>query len=672
MPADLKKVDFESLAIKQAPDNLGDFFKAEFRLPDDRHFFANWWGVLQLWKVQKAVEGIAGSTTLAEIEMDLMGSITEMYSYPGLVAKYIKCVPDEDVANKLKLLLSKKNEVYQTDIRHSSEIERENKKLHSELNKIDIQLNVLNETLSEKQSGVFSKLLSNLTVLPLTIKKKIESLEKQKYDIKSNIIQNQEYVELVNLIKKEKNTVYDARRKLNRKILTNLDEITAKKSFSTRNFSIDNTQKTLADKKPSIVFVDDQANDGWAAIFQRIIYGKTNDKFSVIQPGKNDSVNEISKLIANRIVEKKADLLVLDLRLKGERGNLPEVNEISGALVLKTLKEQRITCPILIMSASNKIWSYKKTLNLGASAYWIKEGLDDTTDVDYTIENYLRLIDLVYSLSCSEEFDFVYKSFFSRIKEIEHCENSYWWETKFWNKDEISIENKSGVTVTYIKNIVAKKENVLDILYAVFSNLEEFLKQKVQYNSTIILDHSYSSTVILQCCSILELIHKSDRNNEQLSLSTKMQSQIGEAVYSKYSKLINIRNSAVHNFSADFNSFIQFSELFINYLTSNIFNEIIPNSSTEDQISEPVHNQHYISRIESRDNQGRWYSLKNPNLNLGEGSETIILYVDRNQDLPTEKLNIGCRVSFKLFISRKEDGKVKYFANEAKIIEDGF
>ena len=110
--------------------------------------------------------------------------------------------------------------------------------------------------------------------------------------------------------------------------------------------------------------MDDQAQEGWAKIFQRMIYGGESDNFAVIVPHKEEDEKEIVQRISNEEKRLKENtnqivLLILDLRLKQEKGELP-IEDISGIKVLKELKKEKFSCPILITTASNKWKSYKE------------------------------------------------------------------------------------------------------------------------------------------------------------------------------------------------------------------------------------------------------------------------------------------------------------------------
>lgn len=665
MPEDFSKLDFESLAKKKAPDNLSSFFKAEFRLPDDRHFFANWWGVLQLWKVQKAVEGIAGKTVITDIESSFAGSLKEMDSYDGLIARYVKDIHDTDIENTLRTLITAKGEKNKNESRNRSQIQHEIDNLLAEDSILEIQLSTLEEINKEKKENFLTKLIAIFNDLPSSVQQKITQLNEKRASVKEKISISQEYLELLNSIDKEKEHIYDERRKLNRQIQSKIDTLISCNTFLTKDYALDSIRQKLVEKKPSVLFVDDQANDGWSAIFQRMLYGGNDGVFTVLLPEKDDSIENIVHSIEKIVKLKKIDLLILDLRLKGETGNNLNIKEISGICVLEKLIANHLPCPIVITSASNKIWSYKETLRLGADAYWIKEGLDDNYSLEASIENYLRLVDLIYSLCFNEEYRFLYNELLPAILKIKNSTTLFWWETKFWQKDSFTVKRgNSTISVNKFKPVA--REEIIDSLNAGFDLFKKYLTEKIQKYETINISRYVGSLVIIQLSRVLEIIHRFDASNDRISLSEKMQAQLDEQSCNYFSKLITIRNSATHNFSADFNTITNFIELFISYLTSNILDtpkaELIKHENTQ---ADPVKDEWYISEIESKHSEYSSYYLKNPNLLLRSNRTHILLDIRFNDHLKSDELQIGDRINFQLGI-RERDGIFSYFANNAQ------
>ena len=56
LPSELSELDLRELAEEKASvDDLDKFLRGEFRLPDERHSWANWWGLKQLYDVHRLV-----------------------------------------------------------------------------------------------------------------------------------------------------------------------------------------------------------------------------------------------------------------------------------------------------------------------------------------------------------------------------------------------------------------------------------------------------------------------------------------------------------------------------------------------------------------------------------------------------------------------------------------
>jgi hypothetical protein len=167
------------------------------------------------------------------------------------------------------------------------------------------------------------------------------------------------------------------------------------------------------------------------------------------------------------------------LRLKQEKGELP-IEDISGIKVLKELKKEKFSCPILITTASNKWKSYKEINRLGALAYWQKKGLDEQNNTKSLLENYFSFLKLIYVLCKDKTIEFLYNDFSSMIRELgENKEVVYWWETAFWRNAKKTINSKSikikddKITVTAISG------EMIEILHK--SSLEEETQEEQTY-----------------------------------------------------------------------------------------------------------------------------------------------------------------------------------------------
>ena len=505
LPFDFLTEDFSILeAPVEAPLDLSAYFKAENMLPDNRHFFANWWGVYCLWQLHKAIESIylsegENSSLVTETDRDFFSGMKkiweEMNTLRGQIAQYLNPIDKKDILFELQEFdkLEKNRDKLLQEIDSESSITEEElielaeirEKLENFLKKLgnktiydlDIQIeykNILNEYYYNLNEGVLGringKFLSATERLIYEINKKIEEI-KSKDD---QINKNKELIE-------EKNELDAFIEEIRRKIKENIEGCNIQRSKKSISDIISDIRKSFQEVPPKIIYVDDQAQEGWAKIFQRMIYGGESDNFAVIVPQKEEDEKEIVQRILNEEKRLKENtnqivLLILDLRLKQEKGELP-IEDISGIKVLKELKEEKFSSPILITTAS-KWKSYKEINRLGALAYWQKKGLDEQNNTKSLLENYFSFLKLIYVLCKDKTIAFLYNNFSPMIRELEENEEVYWWETAFWRKAEKTI-NKSKKIEIENDEITAISGKTKEILHK--SSLEKEIQEEQTY-----------------------------------------------------------------------------------------------------------------------------------------------------------------------------------------------
>lgn len=506
LPFDFLTEDFSILeAPVEAPSDLSAYFKAENMLPDNRHFFANWWGVYCLWQLHKAIESIylsegENSSLVTETDRDFFSGMKkiweEMNTLRGQIAQYLNPIDKKDILFELQEFdkLEKNRDKLLQEIDSESSITEEElielaeirEKLENFLKKLgnktiydlDIQIeykNILDEYYYNLKEAVLGKIngkfLTATERLILEINKKIEEI-KSKDD---QINKNKELIE-------EKNELDAFIEEIRRKIKENIEGYNIQRSKKSISDIISDIRKSFQKVPPKIIYVDDQAQEGWAKIFQRMIYGGESDNFAVIVPQKEEDEKEIVQRILNEEKRLKENtnqivLLILDLRLKQEKGELP-IEDISGIKVLKELKKEKFSCPILITTASNKWKSYKEINRLGALAYWQKKGLDEQNDTKSLLENYFSFLKLIYVLCKDKTIAFLYNNFSSMIRELGENEKVYWWETAFWRKAEKMINNSKKIEIEN-DEITAISGKTKEILHK--SSLEKETQEEQTY-----------------------------------------------------------------------------------------------------------------------------------------------------------------------------------------------
>ena len=146
-----------------------------------------------------------------------------------------------------------------------------------------------------------------------------------------------------------------------------------------------------------------------------------------------DNSSEDWRSLANMILEQKPALILTDLRLLGGLESTRAVRDTSGAKLVSFLREQAPAVPILMMTASNKAWTFQEAFRLGVDAYWMKEGIGDHAAPSRSVKNAAELVRLIRSL-LGEDHQ-VLRRIHDRIGEFTRdwdTPNPPWWKQMTW------------------------------------------------------------------------------------------------------------------------------------------------------------------------------------------------------------------------------------------------
>lgn len=312
---------------------------------------------------------------------------------------------------------------------------------------------------------------------------------------------------------------------------------------------IEKTRLFVQNRKPKILQIDDQADDGWAEVNQHIIYGKLNpDLYKYVKITDTDTVESIFKAIIQIIFPQTSnerpftpDVVLLDVRLLPKKDEAEKrVENLSGSLILKKLRKEFIGLPVIITTASNKVWTYQELIKLGADAYWIKEGIDEVKSTEDSLNNYEQFIRVI-SHTVSDEYKLL-RAMAEKVKSLNS--NKFWWENKNWGVGRIEIKGKYEALNTITK---VRKEEVENIYLDAIELYREFLTTKLLYQGFKISsknDWFYYSSVILHLGKIIELTHnlstkEYDKYGSFSYVMLKRGDTQGKNIYAK-------RNSAAH------------------------------------------------------------------------------------------------------------------------------
>lgn len=384
---DDEHLHFATLAKQKSPEDLRDYFWHDYQqcFSDNRHFNANWWGPLRIMEYLKRADKNEDEDAIFQGNTEILG---QKSSYNGLVLRYIKSLREQSVWDS----------VVENIMRESRLLEEENKQLDQ------VKANIA-EALRSISTGSFIN--------------KEDIIKGAFSPIEKAVDENSERIET------------------DRQEVAQYDQLKAAQhaeNDSTRN--IETLRHVLSARKPRILYLDDMAGYGWNVVLQRLIYKEDHSVLFDIWSSFSDVVDDYDPLAEKIIQEvntKDYHLIILDLRLKNETGEI-KPQDLSGIKLLEALRRKRIPCPILVITASRNPDTIDQVYASGADACWRKEGIDENNStkpeerVAYTWSKIEQLLTIINTL-CREEFDYLYKTmvreYYHKIKETK---TTYWWE----------------------------------------------------------------------------------------------------------------------------------------------------------------------------------------------------------------------------------------------------
>jgi CheY-like chemotaxis protein len=135
------------------------------------------------------------------------------------------------------------------------------------------------------------------------------------------------------------------------------------------------------------VLIDDESGKGWTDFyeffFQNNIRNGTIEFESLEVDFKSLSQDEIIEAAMKKVEEFEADVVLLDLRLCDKDFNTnPQLalEDLTGYTILEEIKKINRGIQVIITTASNKVWSYQLTHELGANGYIVKRGDSDAAE----------------------------------------------------------------------------------------------------------------------------------------------------------------------------------------------------------------------------------------------------------------------------------------------------
>jgi CheY-like chemotaxis protein len=142
----------------------------------------------------------------------------------------------------------------------------------------------------------------------------------------------------------------------------------------------------------NILLIDDEAQQGWKEVLEVTVFKELSLDVA--------ETEEEAKL---KLKAGKYDLILLDLRFGQEDHEEDRVEQFGGFRILTqfvrpSLESINFPTPVMVFTASNKIWHTHKLLMNGADDYYIKEHPDIMNDIEFSRANYKRFLNSIREL----------------------------------------------------------------------------------------------------------------------------------------------------------------------------------------------------------------------------------------------------------------------------------
>lgn len=271
-----------------------------------------------------------------------------------------------------------------------------------------------------------------------------------------------------------------------------------------------------------IVYIDDEA--GWGESLGNWLEEDLENISDLIYCPPPPAVWENDQSLKDWVVstvlktvdESGSWLVLLDLRLLGNKEIDLRVSDTSGAKIARIIRGLASGLPVILMTASNKAYSYEAALKEGIDGYWMKEGVGEHAPQGGSCKNYVELL-LLVSKALGPEYQFL-RLFSQKVGNLKNATDPNWWESHLW---------RDGTTTTADRKTVGK------ILDGIMILLREYLRLFCMgygfKGEGGRIEQAWICSLMVESAKLLELVH-------QLHLYRKCQISLS------LNNLLNIRD----------------------------------------------------------------------------------------------------------------------------------
>lgn len=369
--------------------------------------------------------------------------------------------------------------------------------------------------------------------------------------------------------------------------------------------SIEQLRTLMQNRK--VVYVDDKGDLGWFKVIDFLLYGDTgtfnNRKKNYL--GSEEINTYIKKKInefAYHIIKRKPAIVFLDLRLKSiEEKNL-KIEEISGAKLLKEIKQLQPELPVLILSATNKIHSLKvlSKYPYAVSNLWTKPRVEEGLNITKSLEQLSKIIFEILSYCDKPYAKFILKSeYFKNQQNSKPKKELNRFDYIIFDTNFFCESRNAKHYATYlncfdklIEDAALRKKVVLieDVIFELFIN--SFKKHKnndVRKNNTELVNGIAKNSIQ----KILNILTTKTIENFRVKISHLLNNNIHYQTYDHKGKWIvaRCRDVIIHQFNNEISAIkekerLDYEEMHIKSLVyaDNVFKYLIKSLSSTNKI----------------------------------------------------------------------------------------
>lgn len=176
-----------------------------------------------------------------------------------------------------------------------------------------------------------------------------------------------------------------------------LESTEERQKFNKRKFYTPHFKKVSG---LTIGIIEDEADKGWGDFYQ-FLFNKSGANVDIFQFHKDESKIDLISRLKKWIDEKDSsknpiDIYVVDLRLHDEDFEEKDSNKITGNQIIKYIKNKNKGIQVVVSTASNKVWNFQKSIDVGVTSFIVKESpetFNTREKTKQTMENLTKEVD---------------------------------------------------------------------------------------------------------------------------------------------------------------------------------------------------------------------------------------------------------------------------------------